>query len=63
LGTYLKACKNSKVDQRLIDYMAGLGPEVGGALGQEMLGDKGLLGTINEKFVNIQEKLKSLPSV
>jgi hypothetical protein len=40
--------------------MAGLGPEVGGALGQEMLGDKGLMGTINEKFVNIQEKTKEL---
>jgi len=59
-GNVLEGLQNSKVDQRLIDYMAGLGPEVGGALGQEMLGDKGLLGTINEKFVNIQEKTKEL---
>jgi len=59
-GNVLEGLQNSKVDQRLIDYMAGLGPEVGGALGQEMLGDKGLLGTINEKFVNIQDKTKEL---
>jgi hypothetical protein len=59
-GNVLEGLQNSQVDQRLIDYMAGLGPEVGGALGQEMLGDKGLLGTINEKFVNIQEKTKEL---
>jgi len=59
-GNVLEGLQNSKVDQRLIDYMAGLGPEVGGALGQEMLGDKGLMGTINEKFVNIQDKTKEL---
>jgi hypothetical protein len=59
-GNVLEGLQNSQVDQRLIDYMAGLGPEVGGALGQEMLGDKGLMGTINEKFVNIQEKTKEL---
>jgi len=59
-GNVLEGLQNSQVDQRLIDYMAGLGPEVGGALGQEMLGDKGLLGTINEKFVNIQDKTKEL---
>jgi hypothetical protein len=59
-GNVLEGLQNSQVDQRLIDYMAGLGPEVGGALGQEMLGDKGLLGTINEKFVNIQDKTREL---
>ena len=59
-GNVLEGLQNSKVDQRLIDYMAGLGPEVGGALGQEMLGDKGLLGTINEKFVNIQDRTREL---
>jgi len=32
-GNVLEGLQNSQVDQRLIDYMAGLGPEVGGALG------------------------------
>jgi len=49
-GNVLEGLQNSKVDQRLIDYMAGLGPEVGGARRSRMLGDKGLMGTINENL-------------
>ena len=59
-GNVLEALQNSQVDQTLIDYMAGLGPEVGGALGQDMLLDKGLLGSINEKWVNVQEGTRKL---
>jgi len=40
--------------------MAGLSPSVGGALGQDMLNDKGLLGTINEKWVNVQDRTREL---
>jgi len=59
-GNVLEALQNSQVDQTLIDYMAGLGPEVGGALGQDMLNDKGLLGSINEKWVNVQDRTREL---
>jgi len=59
-GNVLEALQSSQVDQTLIDYMAGLGPEVGGALGQDMLNDKGLLGSINEKWVNVQDRTREL---
>jgi hypothetical protein len=59
-GNVLEALQNSKVDQTLIDYMAGLSPSVGGALGQDMLNDKGLLGSINEKWVNVQDRTREL---
>jgi len=59
-GNVLEALQNSGVDQTLIDYMAGLSPSVGGALGQDMLNDKGLLGTINEKWVDVQDRTREL---
>lgn len=59
-GNVLVALKAQKVDDSLIQYIASQGPEVGGALGQQMLGDKGLLSSLNEKWVAVQERTKSL---
>lgn len=59
-GNVLVALKAQKVDDSLIQYIASQGPEVGGALGQQMLGDKGLLSALNEKWVAVQERTKSL---
>lgn len=59
-GNVLVALKAQKVDDSLIQYIASQGPEVGGALGQQMLGDKGLLSSMNEQWVAVQERTKSL---
>lgn len=59
-GNVLVALKAQKVDDSLIQYIASQGPEVGGALGQQMLGDKGLLSSLNENWVAVQERTKSL---
>jgi hypothetical protein len=58
-GNVLNAIKAQGADSRLIEQIAGLGPEVGGALGQQML-DEGLVPTLNEKFIGVQETTKTL---
>jgi hypothetical protein len=56
-GNVLDAIKSQNADIRLIEEIAGLGPEIGGALGQQML-DEGLVPTLNEKFIGVQEATK-----
>ena len=58
-GNVLTAIKNQGADTRLIEQIAGLGPEVGAQLGQQML-DEGLVPTLNEKFIGVQESTKLL---
>jgi hypothetical protein len=57
--TYLNAIKAQGADSRLIEQIAGLGPEVGAQLGQQML-DEGLVPTLNDKFIAVQETTKTL---
>lgn len=59
-GNVLTALQDQGVDQSLIDYLATQGAEIGGGLGQAMLGDKGLLSSINEKWINVQDTTKTL---
>lgn len=59
-GGILVGLKAQNVDQSLIEYIASQGPEVGGKLGEAMLGDKGLLSSLNEKWVGVQETTKTL---
>jgi len=58
-GNVLTAIKAQGADQSLIDQIAGLGPETGGALGQQLL-DEGLVPTMNEKWANVQQVTKDL---
>lgn len=50
-GNVLQAIKAKGADQLLIDQIAGLGPAVGGALGQQMI-DDGLVKTLSDKYVD-----------
>ena len=59
-GNVLNQLKSEQVDQGLIDYLASQGADIGGKLGQEMLGDKGLLAKLNEQWVNVQATTKTL---
>jgi len=58
-GNVLTAIKAQGADTRLIEQIAGLGPEVGAQLGQQML-DEGLVPTLNDKFLGVQETTKTL---
>jgi hypothetical protein len=58
-GNVLNAIKEKGADTQLIEQIAGLGPEVGGALAQQML-DEGLVPTLSDKFVAVQEKTREL---
>ena len=58
-GNVLTAIKAQGADTRLIEQIAGLGPEVGAQLGQQML-DEGLVPTLNDKFLAVQETTKTL---
>jgi hypothetical protein len=58
-GGVLAAIKAQGADSRLIEQIAGLGPEVGAQLGQQML-DEGLVPTLNDKFLAVQETTKTL---
>jgi hypothetical protein len=60
MGNVLMALKGQGVDPSLISYLASQGAEVAGGLGEAMLGDKGLLSTLNEKWVGVQETTKTL---
>ena len=60
-GNVLTALKARGIDQNLLEQIASLGPETGGALGQELLnGDGALLQTLNDKWVGIQDKTREL---
>jgi hypothetical protein len=58
-GNVLTAIKAQGADQSLIDQIAGLGPETGGALAQQLL-DEGLIPTMNDKWTNVQAVTKEL---
>ena len=58
-GNVLTSIKKSGADDTLIQAIASLGPETGGALGQQMI-DDGLIPTINEKWVGVQETTAGL---
>jgi hypothetical protein len=59
-GNVLETLQSQGVDQSLIDYLATQGAEIGGGLGEAMLGDKGLLASLNEKWMNVQATTKTL---
>jgi hypothetical protein len=59
-GNVLNALKAANIDQGLIEYLASEGPAAGGALGQALLDDRGLLGTINDQWAGIQARTKEL---
>ena len=58
-GNVLTSIKKSGADDTLIQAIASLGPETGGALGQQMI-DDGLIPTINDKWVGVQETTAGL---
>ena len=58
-GNVLTSIKRSGADDTLIQAIASLGPETGGALGQQMI-DDGLIPTINDKWVGVQETTAGL---
>jgi hypothetical protein len=58
-GNVLTAIKAQGADQSLIEQIASLGPEVGGALGQQLL-NEGIIPTINAQWVGVQETTKAL---
>lgn len=58
-GNVLQAIKAKGADQKLIEEIAGLGPAVGGALGQQLL-DDGLVETLNTKFMGAVEAAKGV---
>jgi len=58
-GNVLTAIKAQGADQSLIEQIAGLGPETGGALGQQLL-NEGLVPTLNEKWAGVQETTRTL---
>jgi glycosyltransferase A (GT-A) superfamily protein (DUF2064 family) len=58
-GNVLTAIKAQGADQSLIEQIASLGPEVGGALGQQLL-NEGIVPTLNEQWVNVQDTTKEL---
>ena len=58
-GNVLSSIKKSGADDTLIQAIASLGPETGGALGQQMI-DDGLIPTINDKWVGVQETTAGL---
>ena len=59
-GNVLETLQSQGVDQSLIDYLASQGAEIGGGLGEAMLGDKGLLAKLEEQWVNVQATTKTL---
>lgn len=58
-GNVLGAIKAQGADQTLLEEIAGLGPDVGGALGQQML-DEGLVPTLSEKWAGVQQTTNDL---
>ena len=60
MGGVLTSLKGEQVDPSLIAYLASQGADIAIGLGEAMLGDKGLLATLNEKWVNVQATTKTL---
>jgi len=60
MGNVLGALKAQGVDPGLIQYLSDQGAEIAGGLGEAMLGDKGLLSTLNEKWLGVQETTRTL---
>ena len=58
-GNVLTAIKAQGADQSLIEHIASLGPVTGAALGQQML-DEGLVKTLSDKWVEVQDQTKTL---
>ena len=58
-GEVLNAIKAQGADKSLIDQIASLGPVTGAALATQML-DDGLVPTLNEKWMTVQETTKGL---
>lgn len=58
-GNVLTAIKAQGADPAFIQQIAGLGPEIGGAFGQQML-DEGLVPTLNDRFIAVQETTRTL---
>ena len=58
-GNVLTAIKAQGADQSLIEQIASLGPVTGAALGQQML-DEGLVKTLSDKWVEVQDQTKTL---
>jgi hypothetical protein len=58
-GQVLNAIKAQGADQSLIDQIASLGPVTGAALAQQMI-DDGLVTTLNDKWMTVQETTKGL---
>jgi hypothetical protein len=57
-GNVLNELKRQGADASLISEIAGLGADVGGALGQQLITD-GLVGTINEKWLGVAETIRA----
>lgn len=60
-GENLNKLKSAGVDQGLIEYLASLGAPTGNAIVSDMLsGDGGLIQTMSDKWVDVQEATKNL---
>ena len=59
-GNVLNALKAANVPQGLIEYLSSIGPEGGWELGQAMLSDDGLKGSIESGWTKIQDKTREL---
>ena len=60
MGNVLNALEAKNVDPGLISYLASRGAEIAGGLGEAMLGDEGLLKTLNEKWISVNQKVNEL---
>jgi hypothetical protein len=58
-GGVLTAIRAQGADQALLEQIAGLGPETGAALGQQLL-DEGLVPEMNAKWLGVQETTRDL---
>lgn len=58
-GNVLTAMKAQGADAGFIQEVAGLGPGIGGALGQQLI-DDGLVPTMSDKWVGVQDKINEL---
>jgi molybdenum-dependent DNA-binding transcriptional regulator ModE len=58
-GGVLTAIKAQGADQSLLEQIAGLGPDTGAALGQQLL-DEGLVPEMNAKWTGVQETTREL---
>lgn len=58
-GNVLTAMKAQGADAQFIQEVAGLGPGIGGPLGEQLIND-GLVPTMSDKWVNVQNKISEL---